>query len=88
MVSVIVTLSDFLFNFISSFTSSEWVSGAEVDSATLNVSSLPVAAPLCLPFHSASMSMNCCFKDLMMLCLALPLLLIVPRGVQLCCTMS
>ena len=82
MISVIVTLSDSLFNFISSFIFSEWVSEAEVDSATLNVSFLPVAAPLYLSSHSASASMNCCFKDLVMLHLTLSLLLIVPRGVQ------
>ena len=74
MVSVIVTLSGSLFNSISSSTSSEWVSEAEVDSATLDASSLPVAAPLCLPSHSASASMDCCFKDLVMLRLALPYL--------------
>ena len=82
MISVIVTLSDSLFNFISSFIFSEWVSEVEVDSATLNVSSLPVAAPLYLSSHSVSASINCCFKDLVMLYLTLSLLLIVPRGVQ------
>ena len=81
MISVIITLSGSLFNSISSFTFSEWVSEAEVDSATLNLSSLPVAASLYLPFHSVSASINCCFKDLVMLCLTLPLLLIVSRGV-------
>ena len=82
IISVIITLSDSLFNFISSFIFSEWVFEAGVDSATLNASSLPVAASLYLSSHSASVSMNYCFKDLMMLCLTLPLLLIVPRGVQ------
>ena len=81
MISVIVTLFNSLFNFISSFISSECVSEAEVDSTTLNVSSLPVAVPLYLSFHSVSASMNCCFKDLVMLHLALLLLLIVSRGV-------
>ena len=33
--------------------------------------------------HSASASMDCCFRDLMMVCLTLPLSLMVPRGVQL-----
>ena len=36
-----------------------------------------------LLFHSASASMNCCFRDLIMVCLALSLSLMMPRGVQL-----
>ena len=49
---------------------SEWVSAS-------------ITAPLLLLFHSASASMACCFKDLMMLCLTLSLLLIMLKGVQL-----
>ena len=44
---------------------------------------MSIAAPLLLLSHSASASITCCFKDLVTLCLALSLLLMMFRGVQL-----
>ena len=82
MVSV-VKFSDSLFISLSPSASSERVSGVEVDSTGPDVPSLPLTVPLWFPSHSASASMDFCFKDLVMLRLALPLLLIAPSGVRL-----
>ena len=72
-----VEFSDSLLTSISSTPSSKWVSGLEAGFSS------PVTAPLWLASRSMSASMDCCFKDLVMLRLALPLLLISPSGVRL-----
>ena len=67
-VSAIVALSYFMFS------ASEQV---------LFIAALSLLLLFPLLSHSASASMDCCFRDLMMVCLTLPLSLMVPRGVQL-----
>lgn len=83
MGSVIAEFSGSILSPVPFPTSSELVSETEAAFVKLGVSPILMASPLPLLSRSASASMDCCFKGLVMVRLALPLLFMVPNGVRL-----